>query len=142
MAEDFYGGVMAHRNGNSAESDLADLSPDYPSGEIAHIWDGNEFSERYLLAGVLGLDLTEIRQLNCPLIIFAGRYDVNVNSEVAAAWFAKVKAPSKQFIWFENSAHLPMTEEPGKFLISSVRYARSIAEKARDTPPAGEISKR
>jgi proline iminopeptidase len=132
---DFYGGVMAHRNGGSAESDLVNLSPDYSAGEIAHIWDGNEFSERYLLAEVLSLDLTEIRQLNCPLIIFAGRYDVNVNSEVAAAWFAKVKAPSKQFVWFENSAHLPMTEEPGKFLISLVRYARSIAAKAPAVPP-------
>jgi pimeloyl-ACP methyl ester carboxylesterase len=132
---DLFGGVMAHRNGNSAESGLVDLSPDYGSAEIAHIWDGNDFSERYLLAEILTVDLGEIRQLNCPLIIFAGRYDVNVNSEVAAAWFAKVKAPSKQFIWFENSAHLPMTEEPGKFLISLVRYARPIAEKARDVPP-------
>jgi pimeloyl-ACP methyl ester carboxylesterase len=132
---DFYGGVMAHRNGNSAESDLVDLSPDYNSEEIERIWDGNDFSERYLLAEVLGINLTGIRQLNCPLIIFAGRYDVNVNSEVAAEWFAKVKAPSKQFVWFENSAHLPMTEEPGKFLISLVRYARSIAEKAPDRSP-------
>ncbi len=66
--------------------------------------------------------------------IFAGRYDVNVNSDLAAAWYAKVKAPSKQFIWFENSAHLPMTEEPGKFLISLVRNARSLAGKARDVP--------
>jgi len=32
------------------------------------------------------------------LIIFAGRYDVNVNSGVAAPWFAKVAAPSKQFM--------------------------------------------
>jgi proline iminopeptidase len=132
---DLFGGVMAHRDGNSAESDLADLSPDYSSGEIARIWEGNDFSERYLLAEILGLDLTDIRQLSCPLIIFAGRYDVNVNSDVAAAWFTKVNAPSKQFIWFENSAHLPMTEEPGKFLISLVRYARPIAEKARDVPP-------
>lgn len=126
---DFYGGVMAQRNGNSAESDLVDLSPDYTSAEIAHIWDGNGFSERHLLAEVLSLDLTEIRQLNCPLIVFAGRYDVNVNSELAATWFAKVKAPSKQFVWFENSAHLPMTEEPGKFLISLVRYARPLAAR-------------
>jgi proline iminopeptidase len=125
-----------------AESELIELSPDYTFGEIGHIWEGNEFSERYLLTEVLSLDLTEIRRLNCPLIIFAGRHDVNINSEVAAAWFAKVDAPSKQFLWFENSAHLPMTEEPGKFLISLVRYARPIAEKARDGPPTDEISKR
>jgi hypothetical protein len=34
-----------------------------------------------------------------------------------------------------------MTEEPGKFLISLVRYARSIAEKACDVPPTDEISR-
>jgi proline iminopeptidase len=131
---DFYGGVMAHRNGNSPESNLAGLSPDYSSTEIAHIWDGNEFSERYLLAEALTLDVTQIQRLKCPLIVFAGRYDVNVNSEVAAEWFAKVQAPSKQFIWFENSAHLPMTEEPGKFLISLVQGARPLADKKHRLP--------
>jgi len=44
-------------------------------------------------------------------------------------------APSKQFVWFENSAHLPMTEEAGKFLVSLVRHARPIAERAGDVPP-------
>ena len=53
----------------------------------------------------------------------------------AAEWFATVKAPAKQFVWFENSAHLPMTEEPGKFLISLLRHARPIAEKASDVAP-------
>jgi proline iminopeptidase len=97
------------------------LSPDYTDQEISRIWEGNEFSERYLLAHVLSLDLSEINKLDCPLIIFAGRYDVNINSQLAAEWFAKVKAPSKRFVWFENSAHLPMTEEPGKFLVSLLR---------------------
>jgi proline iminopeptidase len=131
----FYGGAMAYRRDNSAESALADLSPDYTDEEISRIWQGNEFAQPYLLPEVLALGLTGIRKLNCPLIIFAGRYDFNVNSQVAAEWFAKVKAPSKRFVWFENSAHLPMTEEPGKFLISLVRYARLIAERAGDSPP-------
>ena len=130
-----YGGVMAHRPRSSAESDLANLSPDYTDAEIERIWDGNDFSEPYLLPELLSLDLTGIRKLDCPLIIFAGRYDVNVNAQVAAQWFAKVQAPSKRLVWFENSAHLPMTEEPGKFLISLVRYARPFAERAGDVPP-------
>jgi proline iminopeptidase len=130
---DFYGGVMAHRSSNSPESDLAELSPDYSDQEISGIWVGNEFSERYLLAQVLSLDLSDINKLDCPLIVFAGRYDVNVNSQLAAEWFGKVKAPSKHFVWFENSAHLPMTEEPGKFLISLVRHARPLAGRAEST---------
>ncbi len=131
----FYGGAMAWRRSSSAESDLAQLSPDYTDAEMARIWQGNDFSEPYLLPKVLALDLTGIRKLDCPLIVFAGRHDFNVNSQVAAEWFAKVSAPSKQFVWFENSAHLPMTEEPGKFLLSLMRYARPIAERAGDTPP-------
>jgi pimeloyl-ACP methyl ester carboxylesterase len=132
---DFYGGVMAHRRSNSGESDVALLSPDYTDDEIGHIWDGNDFSESYLLVKLLSLDLTEIKELRCPLIVFAGRYDFDVNAQVAAEWFAKVKAPSKRFVWFENSAHLPMTEEPGKFLMSLGSYALPLAEKADDSPP-------
>jgi proline iminopeptidase len=124
---DFYGGVMAHRSAITDESYLTRLSPDYSEAEIRHVWDGNDFSEHYLLQEVLSLDLSNIQKLECPLIVFAGRYDVNINSQVAAEWFATVKAPSKQFVWFENSAHLPMTEQPGEFLISLVQYARPLA---------------
>lgn len=49
--------------------------------------------------------------------------------------FAKVEAPAKHLVWFEHSAHLPMTEEPGKFLVSLVRYARPIADRAGDIAP-------
>jgi len=52
--------------------------------------------------------------------------------KVAATWFDTVKAPEKQLVWFEHSGHIPMTEEPGKFLVSLVRYARPIGEKAGD----------
>jgi pimeloyl-ACP methyl ester carboxylesterase len=131
----YYGGVMAYRKDNSAEGALADLSPDYSDDEIGRIWEGNKFATPYLLPGVLSVDLGAIKTLDCPLIVFEGRHDRNVNAEVCAEWFAKVKAPEKHLVWFEHSAHLPMTEEPGKFLVSLVRYARPIAEKAGDVAP-------
>src|ERR1700683_3900333 len=68
---DFYGGVMAHRRSNSIESDVSLLSPDYTDDEIRRIWDGNDFSESSLLATLLSLDLTETKELRCPLIIFS-----------------------------------------------------------------------
>lgn len=132
---EYYGGAMAYRHGTDDESHLAKLSPDYTDPEIAHIWDGNDFSEKYLLAQFIALDVSKIRKLDCPLIILAGRHDYNVNSQVAADWFAKVEAPSKQFVWFENSGHLIMTEEPGKFLVSLVRDARPFAERVGDVAP-------
>jgi proline iminopeptidase len=129
---EYYGGTMAYRHGNQAEGDLSELSPDYTDEEIGRIWDGNSFAERYLLSETFGLDLSQIRTLRCPLIVFAGRHDTNVNSQLASDWFATVTAPEKHFVWFEHSAHLPMTEERGKYLVSLLRYARPFAERAKD----------
>jgi pimeloyl-ACP methyl ester carboxylesterase len=132
----YFGGVMAYRTDNSVDSDLAQLSPDYSDHEIRHIWDGNKFSTPYLLPDLVATDLSKIDKLAIPLILFEGRHDMNVNSEVAVAWFNKVKVTEKHLVWFEHSGHMPMTEEPGKFLFSLVGYARSIAEQAGDAPPA------
>lgn len=131
----YYGGVMAYRRDNKDDSELAQLSPDYSDQEIGHIWDGNKFATPYLLPEVVALDLTKIDKLSVRLILFEGRHDFNVNSEVAAAWFDRVKVPDKHLVWFEHSGHIPMTEERGKFLLSLVRYARPIAEKAGDVAP-------
>src|ERR1700704_4295348 len=128
----YYGGVMAYRRDNKADSDLAELSPDYSDAEIGRIWEGNEFATPYLLPELLKLDLTTIRRLAVPLILFEGRHDRTVNAEVSAAWFDTVEAPEKHLVWFEHAAHMPMTEEPGKFCLSLVRYARPIAEKTGD----------
>jgi proline iminopeptidase len=131
----YYGGVMAYRHDNKADGDLAQLSPDYSDQEIDHIWDGNKFATPYLLPDVIALDLTKTKKLSVPLILFEGRHDWNVNAEVAATWFDTVTAPEKYLVWFEHSAHMPMTEERGKFLLSLVRYARPIAERAHDAAP-------
>lgn len=132
----YYGGVMAYRKNNSADGDLAQLSPDYSDQEISHIWDGNKFATPYLLPDLVAADLGKINNLAVPVILLEGRHDVNVNSEIAAAWFDKVKAPKKHLVWFEHSGHMPMTEEPGKFLFALVQYARPIAERAGDASPA------
>jgi pimeloyl-ACP methyl ester carboxylesterase len=131
----FYGGAMAYRRDNAADSGLARLSPDYSDEEIRRVWEGNEFATPYLLPELLRINLGATRKLKVPLILFEGRHDINVNSAVSAEWFAAVEAPEKHLVWFEHSAHLPMTEEPGKFLVSLVRSARPIAERAGDIPP-------
>jgi proline iminopeptidase len=126
---------MAYRHDYSAESALARLSPDYSDQEIRRVGEGNEFATPYLLPELVALDLTANRRLAVPLILFEGRHDWNVNSEVAAAWLDTVEAPEKRLLWFEHAAHMPMTEEPGKFFFSLVRFARPIAEKAGDIAP-------
>jgi alpha-beta hydrolase superfamily lysophospholipase len=131
---DFFGGVMAYRRGQS-DGEAAKLSPDYTDVEAAHVFDGNAYSERFLFSGVMSVDLSNIKELKCPLILLEGRHDRTVNSEVAHEWFQNLKAPEKRFVWFENSAHEVMSEEPGKFLVTLLQYARPIAAKSGDVAP-------
>lgn len=128
---DFFGGVMAYRT-HQMDDEAAELSPDYTDAEITHVYDGNDYSERFLFSDALRLDLKDVRELKCPLILLEGRHDRTVNSTVAYEWFSHVRSPSKRFIWFEHSAHEVMSEEPGKVLVSLVRYALPLATTAAD----------
>jgi pimeloyl-ACP methyl ester carboxylesterase len=131
---DYFGGVMAYRHDQSDESHAGRLSPDYTDAEQPHIYDGNDYSERYLLSFALDQNLSKETVFKCPILIFGGRYDRTVNSDVAFEWLGSVAAPSKRFVWFENSAHEPMSEEPGRFLDALVRYVRPLADATPATP--------
>jgi pimeloyl-ACP methyl ester carboxylesterase len=52
-----------------------------------------------------------------------GRLDQVAPPGPAQRFFDSLTAPSKQLVWFENSAHSPHLEEPGKFrdLLMGVR---------------------
>ncbi|QAY75854.1 alpha/beta fold hydrolase [Sphingosinicella sp. BN140058] len=131
---DFFGGVMAYRP-RQVDGIGARLSPEYTDEEARRVYDGNGFSQDFLFSPVLTLDFSHVTQLDCPLILFAGRHDRTVNSEVARQWFDRVRAPAKSFVWFENSAHEIMVEEPGKFLLSLVQEARPLAARVGDAAP-------
>jgi proline iminopeptidase len=130
-----YGGMVHNRQGGDAEAAAINLSPEYSDLDVEGTWKGNEFSMEHLLASVLTLDMTTIRTLKTPLFLFLGRHDHNVSAELAAEWFKTVKAPRKQLIWFEQSAHEVMNEEPGKTLITLVEKVRPIARRAGDVAP-------
>ena len=129
-----YGGMVHNRRGGDAEAAAIKLSPEYTDQDVAGIWKGNDFSMQHLLGEVLTLDMSAVHELKVPLFLFEGRHDHNVSSEVAAQWFETVKAPSKQLVWFEQSAHEVMIEEPGKTLLTLVQQVRPIAERAGDCP--------
>ena len=128
---DFFGGVMAYRQ-RQIDGIAVRLSPEYSDDEAQRVFEGNGFSQGFLLSPVLSIDLTHVTQLDCPLIVLAGRHDRSVSSEVAYEWFQRVQAPLKHFEWFEHSAHEVMMEEPGKLLVTLVTHARPIAAQAGD----------
>lgn len=130
-----YGGMVHNRRGGDAEAAAIKLSPEYSDQDVSGMWKGNDFSMQHLLADVLTLDMSGVRRLDTPLFVLLGRHDYNVSSALAAEWFQTVQAPQKTLVWFEQSAHEVMIEEPGKTLMTLVQQVRPIAERAGDVAP-------
>ena len=62
-----------------------------------------------------------------PVVFLLGRLDWQVPSVIAKRYFDAVKAPYKKFIWFEESAHSPPTEEKEKFVEALVSEVLPLA---------------
>ncbi|GAA0708559.1 alpha/beta hydrolase [Dokdonella soli] len=124
----FYGGMSAFRESSDYFFNAALLSPDYEDRDRCAIDQGNVFSLGRLLPEFLAVDFTKVHSFPIPLVIFMGRHDYTTPSEPTAAWLQQVKAPYKQGVWFENSAHMIPWEEPGKTVISLVQYVRPLVK--------------
>jgi proline iminopeptidase len=122
-----YGGLTWGRADLNYYSNLPGLSPDYTQADIDAINKGSQLSLGPLLPDLKSFDYTAVTEWRCPIIIFAGRHDFTTPSVVVADWFARIHAPKKQFIWFDNSAHMIMMEEPGRMLVHLVEDVRPLA---------------
>ena len=71
---------------------------------------------RLLWPQLLDVDLFEqVPEMQVPVFCIEGRHDWEVPSILSARYFEALRAPTKQLIWFENSAHLPNAEERDRF---------------------------
>ena len=50
-----------------------------------------------------------------PYYLFQGKKDNNTPASLVQAYYDSIVAPDKDLVWFENSAHGPLGEEPAKF---------------------------
>ncbi|MET0163737.1 MAG: alpha/beta hydrolase [Vicinamibacterales bacterium] len=57
----------------------------------------------------------QVPEVKIPVYFCLGLHDYEVPSVLSAQYFEALKAPRKQLVWFERSAHLPNTEEKDKF---------------------------
>jgi hypothetical protein len=57
----------------------------------------------------------KIKSVDVPVYFFEGTNDYETPFELVKEYFNILKAPSKELIWFENSAHFPFYEAPQKF---------------------------
>ncbi len=126
----FYGGMTAYRESSEYFFNAPLLSPEYNDGDRCAIDQGNLFTLGRILPEFLDVDFKNIRSFPIPVVMFMGRHDYTTPSEPTAAWLDKVHAPYKQGVWFERSSHMIPWEEPGKTLVSLLKYVRPLAINA------------
>lgn len=123
-----YGGLNAYRN---EEQDYyygaSLLSPSYDCQDRQAFFDGSVFTLGRVLDEFLQVDFTGVREFPIPVVMFMGRHDYTTPSVPTEEWLQRVDAPYKQAVWFEHSAHMMPWEEPGRTLLSLLRYVRPLA---------------
>lgn len=93
---------------------------------------------------LMAIDLfAQAPELQVPVYFLLGRHDHEVPSVVAERYFRALRAPSKQLIWFERSAHFINVEEAdgfnrffGEQLLSDLGSGRRTREASARGPSA------
>ena len=124
----YYGGLSAFRSASAYYFDGPLLSPDYDARQVADIDRGSLLTLGRVLPEFVAVDFSGVKRFPIPVVMFLGRHDYTTPTAPTEAWLAQVKAPSKQAVWFERSAHMAPWEEPGKMLVSLVTYVRPLVK--------------
>jgi proline iminopeptidase len=123
----YYGGLAAGRKTGDFYFHLDRLASEYSHDDLV-AWDaGSAFTMKILWPKLAAISFENVRTLHVPIILFLGRHDTTTPPEIATDWLGRLKAPEKKIVWFENSAHLPMIEEPGRTLQALLTRVRPLA---------------
>jgi proline iminopeptidase len=125
----YYGGLAAGRRDSDFYIHLGRLSPEYGLADRKAWDDGSDFTMKTLWPRLASVSFENVRHLDVPIFLLLGRHDTTTPPDIASAWLERLKAPSKSAIWFDNSAHLPMIEEPGHVLNVLSTRIRPLADK-------------
>lgn len=122
-----FGGLSYGRDSYAYYYRTGRLSPDYSDSDFDAIDKGSALSLPKLLPAMAATDFRGLTEFRCPIVMFEGRHDETTPSGVVEKWFARVHAPAKKWVWFENSAHMMQIEEPGRVLVHLVEDVRPLA---------------
>ena len=104
------------------------LSRDYTLFDIVGTLRGMSFVQDQLLPKLATLNLFEqLPRLDVPVFLLQGRHDYVAPVSSAEQFYQMLQAPQgKQQVWFEESAHTPQYEEPGKFreVLLTIKHQR------------------
>jgi pimeloyl-ACP methyl ester carboxylesterase len=90
----------------------------YSTTDIDNINKGMQFSAVNLIETMVETNLVKDKKLTfeIPIIFLCGKYDYTVPSEVVLEYYEILKAPSKEVIWLNESAHFCYLEETENFI--------------------------
>jgi proline iminopeptidase len=123
-----YGGLFYRHQDGDFYFHLARISPEYTPADRQACGDGSAYTVKIVEPQLAAASFAKLNRLDCPVFMFEGRHDEVVPSMITAAWLDKLKAPTKAIVWFENSAHMMMIEEPGRVLDALLRFVRPCVD--------------
>ncbi|MFD0713780.1 alpha/beta fold hydrolase [Paenibacillus sp. GCM10027626] len=89
---------------------------EYNGLDVIRYLRGIAATQEQLLREEAAKPLTSIvREIKLPVYFVMGKYDYMTSTQAAAAYFEQLKAPKKEFVLFEQSAHYPQFEEKEQF---------------------------
>lgn len=127
-----FGGFAAGRPGCDYFMDGLFTSPEYSEQDRASVLSGSQLHAEVLLPQLVGVDLTGVTDLAVPIVQLLGRHDHMTPTGPVLAWMDRLAAPSKTVAWFEDSAHMLMYEEPGRFLCALLDHVIPHASRVAD----------
>ena len=114
-----FGGVTANTTYNGISRALLGSllrSRDYSLVDVVRTVRGVSKSQAALLPQLATTDLVRtMPRLEVPIVFVQGRLDHVAPGEATQRFYESLTAPSKQLVWFDESAHTPQYDEPDRF---------------------------
>jgi len=132
-----YGGGLRSSRSSTTLILIGLRSPEYTLRDAFKVTKGVSFTHRNLRYDAIQGELADaVTRVDLPVYFFTGRFDLTVPFENTIEYLAKLQAPRKEIVWFEESAHFPFLEEPEKFAREMLRVCRETGGGRPDAPPA------
>jgi pimeloyl-ACP methyl ester carboxylesterase len=126
-----YGGYFKAGGFGSHEA-VARFSPIHSSADLETRQEAHNFIVEEMWDEAGTVNLMDDVKFEIPIVIMQGRYDRGTSSQLVDEWYAKIEAPLKKLIWFEDSSHMVYEEEPGKMLVALVNEVLPLTRQTHD----------
>lgn len=122
----FYNGGWYGKKNLDLFFSLHEWSPYYTSAEAALVNDATSWAGPLITRSFQQNTNT---QFSIPVVFLMGKHDLQTPYAAALQYYARINAPVKKFISFENSAHMLFMEEPGKMLLTLVNEVLPLTKR-------------